>query len=46
MSNLIPKTYQLPAGWYWETYDESKGPFQTEDGALNDYVDGHECEEE
>ena len=40
--NLIPKTYQLPEGWYWE----SNGPFASEDEALNDYVDRHECEEE
>lgn len=45
MSNLIPKTYQLPDGWYWETIDESNGPFASEDEALNDYVDGHPCEE-
>ena len=40
--NLIPKTYQMSDGWYWE----SNGPFASEDMALNDYVDGHECEEE
>lgn len=46
MSNLIPKTYQLLIGWYWDTDDESDGPFANEDEALNDYVDGHPCEEE
>jgi len=46
MTNTTPTTYQLPEGWYWDTDLESDGPFATEDGALNDYVDGHECEEE
>ena len=44
--NAIPKTYELTDGWYWETIDESNGPFASEDMALNDYVDGHEAEEE
>jgi hypothetical protein len=46
MVNQIPKTYQLADGWYWEIFDESNGPFQTEDEAINNYVDNHECEEE
>jgi len=44
--NLIPKTYQLPEGWYWDIDSESEGPFASEDEALNHYVDSHECEEE
>ena len=44
--NQIPKTCLLLDGWYWDTDLESDGPFATEDGALNDYVDSHPCEEE
>ena len=46
MPNIIPKTYELTDGWYWETTNESNGPFASEDAALNDYVDRYEVEEE
>jgi hypothetical protein len=46
MTNTIPSTYQKPDGWYWETQTDADGPFSSEDDALNDYVDRHECEEE
>jgi hypothetical protein len=44
--NQIPKTFTLIDGWYWQDQNTAMGPFATEDDALNDYVDSHECEEE
>lgn len=44
--NQIPKTFTLIDGWYWLDGITTNGPFVSEDEALNDYVDSHECEEE
>lgn len=40
------RTFTLHDGWYWSTDDEYRGPFETEDDALNDFVDSHEAPEE
>lgn len=44
--NQIPEILQKPDGFWWATQTDSNGPFPSEDEALNDYVDGHECVEE
>jgi hypothetical protein len=46
MTNTIPEIVQYQDGFWWATQTDSNGPFASEDEALNDYVDRHECEEE
>lgn len=45
MTNTIPEIVQYQDGFWWQTPTDSNGPFSSEDEALNDYVDNHECEE-
>ena len=40
------KTFTLVDGWYWSAEDEYRGPFASEDEAINDYIDGHVAPEE
>jgi hypothetical protein len=44
--NQFPTITPKPDGFWWQTPKDSNGPFPSEDEALNDYVDGHPCEEE
>jgi hypothetical protein len=38
---MMMQLFTLHDGWYWADETESRGPFQTEDEAANDYVDSH-----
>jgi hypothetical protein len=42
----LPETAKFLDGWYWFLGDERNGPFETEDAALNDFVDSHDAPEE
>lgn len=43
---MMPEYAHFADGYHWFFGEEHNGPFETQDGAANDFVDSHDAPEE